>query len=382
MLQADVSSVGVAFQAAGALLLSLVIAQLGRIFVFRYARLWAMGWAALAVALLARLLYQATASRALLVIYLLGHWVFMLLLWAGCREASNGWRLRASSLRWWLIPATVVASIVAWRVPRFDQLFAVAAAIITLAGIAAYFALTAVPAESRTPGRRTMQIALALFTVLYATYVPLFFSHADGNPLGFLTYSALANLLASVFLGCAMTLMTAEAEKRELNSAVASLTQARGQLERRLQIDPLTEVLSRHAFHVVHDGEEVATKGVLAGVVMMIDVDDLKTINDEMGHAAGDVVIRAAANAVRTLIRADDLLFRWGGDEFVAIMPNMTREAVDARFRVLDRGVTARSEKGFEIPFHLSWGTAEFGVERLLDEAIKVADQMMYASRK
>jgi diguanylate cyclase (GGDEF)-like protein len=94
------------------------------------------------------------------------------------------------------------------------------------------------------------------------------------------------------------------------------------------------------------------------------------------------VVIRAAANAVRLLIRADDLLFRFGGDEFVAIMPNMTPDVVQARFKALDASLKARTESGFEIPFDVSWGQAAFGPDRSLDEAIKQADAEMYASRR
>ena len=80
-------------------------------------------------------------------------------------------------------------------------------------------------------------------------------------------------------------------------------------------------------------GDEIATDGVLNGVVVMIDVCNLKQINDDIGHAAGDIVIRATANNVRQLIRADDLLFRWGGDEFVAIIPNSTMTVVPSGWR-------------------------------------------------
>src|SRR5437763_16436634 len=106
-----------------------------------------------------------------------------------------------------------------------------------------------------------------------------------------------------------MIVLTAEEANLELEDA-------KSRIERKLHIDPLTEALNRHAFHSMQHGDEVETEGVLSGVLVMIDVDNLKGINDALGHAAGDAVIRASANAVRMLIRADDLLFRWGGDEF------------------------------------------------------------------
>lgn len=379
LAQVDVSSVVVTFQAVGTLLLALIIFQLARIFVFRYARTWAIAFSSLGLALLSIRLFILTGSRVTWAAYLVGEWIFLLLLWSGCRDLA-GSRTLSSRVYAFVIPIFVaIASLVVWTSRGFNAMFIIEAAIVAVGAGISLFTLTG---KTSTAGTRTLQLALGVMAVLYASYVPLYWIHEHRVHLPYLMYSSLVDLLADVFLGCAMILVTAESEKHELNSAVAALGQAQGQLERRLQTDPLTEVLSRHAFHVMQHGSEVATEGVMMGVVVMIDVDNLKTINDEMGHAAGDVVIRAAANSVRNLIRADDLLFRWGGDEFVAIMPNMQRDSIEKRFAQLATGLTGRSDSGFEIPFHVSWGAAEFGTERLLDEAIKMADERMYASRK
>ncbi len=375
----DVSSVVVTFQAVGTLLLALIIAQLARIFVFRYARTWSLAFTALSFALVAVRVFISTGARVTWVAFLAGEWMFLLLLWAGCREIASGIYIAPRKLALALPGFVAIAALMTYASSHFNAMFVVQTAIVSIGAGISFVTLTG---RASTKGTRTLQTALLTMMLLYAVYVPLFWIHQYRTHLPFLQYSSLVDLLADVFLGCAMILVTAESEKHELNSAVAALGEAQGQLERRLQTDPLTEVMSRHAFHAMQHGDEVTTAGVLQGVVAMIDVDNLKTINDEIGHAAGDVVIRAAANAVRNLIRADDLLFRWGGDEFVAIMPNMTRELMLSRFRKLDTGLTAKSESGFEIPFHVSWGEAEFGVERSLDEAIKLADEKMYASRK
>ena len=377
--QIDISSVVVTFQAVGTLLLALIIFQLARIFVFRYAFTWALAWSALSFGLLSVRIFIFTGSRWTWVVYLAGEWIFLLLVWSGCRELAGGQSLKRSTI-WTAIPvAMALGSVVAFTTVNFNRMFTFEAAVMAIGLGVAFVTLTT---KDTTSATRTVQLALLVMTLLYASYVPLYWMIEHGRDLQFLRYSSLVDLLADVFLGCSMILVTAEAEKRELNLAVAALGQAQGQLERRLQTDPLTEVLSRHAFRTLQHGEEVDTAGVMQGVVAMIDVDGLKQINDEMGHAAGDVVIRAAANAVRNLIRADDMLFRFGGDEFVAILPNMTAPVVRARFAALDNGLTARSEKGFEIPFHVSWGECEFDAERSLDEAIKLADEKMYASRR
>ena len=93
-------------------------------------------------------------------------------------------------------------------------------------------------------------------------------------------------------------------------------------------------------------------------------------------------MIRASANAVRTLIRADDLLFRWGGDEFVAIIPNSTLATVCERLAPLADGIIARvSASGPPVRFNISWGGAEFGDHCSLDQAMKLADREMYKTR-
>ena len=376
--QVGVSAVVVTFQAVGTLLLALIIAQLARIFVFHYARLWALAWSALSFGLLAVRASIAAESRLWWAAFLIGEWLFLMLLWAGCRELVG--RVAVPRRPFLLsLPLLVICAIaLAESASGFNSMFAVQAAIVVIGAAASFITLTG---RATSKGTRTLQASLAAMALLFASYVPLFWMHEHGSPMPFLVYSSLLDLLANVFLGCGMILVTAEAEKRDLNTAISALAEAQARAEQRLQTDPLTEVMSRHAFQVVQHGEEVATEGVLAGVVAMIDVDELKRINDEMGHAAGDVVIRAAANEVRNLIRADDLLFRWGGDEFVAIMPNMTKEAAAARFAKLDDVLVGRSDKGFEIPFQVSWGVAEFGPDRLLDEAIKFADGRMYEAK-
>lgn len=379
LIHVDIPSVVVTFQAVGTLLLALIITQLGRIFVFRFARTWALAWTSLSLALLLVRIYIFANSRWLWVGYLVFEWMFLILLWIGCHHLVGGKNIDMRKVAYGIPLLAVVATAIAFSFTNFNFMFALQAGIVAIGCGASFVTLTG---RSSTRATRTLQGSLATMTVLFASYVPLYWMVSHGSSLPFLSYSSLVDLLADVYLGCSMILVTSECEKHELNAAVAALAEAQGQLERRLQTDPLTEVLSRHAFHVVQHGEEVATAGSLQGVVVMIDVDDLKKINDDMGHAAGDVVIRAAANAVRNLIRADDLLFRWGGDEFVAIMPNMSEEAIKIRFGSLDGGLTGRSESGFEIPFHVSWGEAAFGSERSLDEAIKLADEKMYASKR
>jgi len=164
-------------------------------------------------------------------------------------------------------------------------------------------------------------------------------------------------------------LIASEAAHRELTDAVSALQAARDQLAIKANTDPLTNALSRHAFH--------AMPREMNGVVVMADVDRLKRINDAHGHEAGDEAIRSIANAIRKRIRAGDLLFRWGGDEFLVVMPQSPLQSVEERFASLDDGIT--TPRG--ITCTVSWGAASFPNADKIDDAIREADRIMYARK-
>lgn len=369
----DFSPLAVTVQAIGTLLLAIMLAQLGRIFRRSYARRWAIGWVAFFLALLSVRLDIQFSNRGYWVAYLVLEWIFLYLLWAGCREILTGERKEFRHATYAIPIAVLVAAVMARIAPSFDDLFTVQTAIVAAGATLSFITLNR--RRECATGCSMMRISLVLMAALYFLYVPAYayYSHVAKFPL--LEYSSLADLFVAVFLGFGMIIVTAEEANLELEEAKALV-------EQKLNIDPLTEALNRHAFHSMQHGDEVETDGALSGVAVMIDVDNLKGINDKFGHAAGDAVIRAAANSVRTLIRADDLLFRWGGDEFVAIIPNSTLPTVNERLSPLSDGIMARvSPSGPPLRFSISWGGAEFGERTSLESAMKAADQAMYRTR-
>lgn len=82
-------------------------------------------------------------------------------------------------------------------------------------------------------------------------------------------------------------------------------------------------------------------------VVVFLDGVGLKAVNDEQGHAAGDVQIRGLADALRRRLRASDLLIRWGGDEFVCALPQAGREGAERVLSDVAADLDARSGVGF-----------------------------------
>lgn len=173
-----------------------------------------------------------------------------------------------------------------------------------------------------------------------------------------------------------------EGVRREVEAANYKLTHAHDQLEVIARMDPLTEALNRHAFHLLLSRGDGQT-GV-DGCVAVIDIDNLKPINDTHGHTVGDKAIRAVARAVRSLIRADDMLFRWGGDEFLVLMFKLDDSEARRRMETLNDILAANGEQwvAAAIRISVSVGVCGFKSMNEMGRAIEEADKTMYANRQ
>ena len=120
--------------------------------------------------------------------------------------------------------------------------------------------------------------------------------------------------------------------------------------------------------------------------VAVIDLDHFKTINDRCGHAMGDHVLREFARASRGSLRAGDILGRWGGEEFLLVLPDTTLDAALAsveRLRVLALAIQvpcADQEAQFRVTFSAGLATTADGA-RSLDEIIARADAALYEAK-
>lgn len=176
-------------------------------------------------------------------------------------------------------------------------------------------------------------------------------------------------------------------DARDLMTTVAAqlaLTQEYARLENLARRDPLTDVLNRHAFYSLLEKKKSSASLVTSGSVALVDLNDLKRINDTFGHATGDYALRQVAAAIRSVLRPDDLLFRWGGDEFLVIVFGLDEEIVRHRFSMLDAllGETLATPSSDPIPITVSFGVARFGSVGSLHAAIDQADKTMYAYKQ
>jgi diguanylate cyclase (GGDEF)-like protein len=369
-----VSAVLTTAQASGALLFAVVLAYLARLHGTPHARTWAASFAALAVALGAVRAFIAFGGRGWWALYLVAEWTFGALLAAGCREFAGSGRLVPRRFLA-ALPAAVLAALLVVRAPRdFNALFAGQSLVVAGLAAFAFVALGAAPAERRALGWHVLRISLAALAALFLLWVPVYAGEA--SRLGaFAPYSPLADLVAETLLGIGMVLVLSEDLTRRLAVALRDLALSRDQVEAAARLDPLTDAFNRAAFPALT--ARTADPGGAGGSVVMLDVDFLKPINDTGGHAAGDAALRAVAAAVRALVRPEDLLFRWGGDEFLVVLPAVAPEAAGARFAPLGAGVPLEGGRRVSV----SWGAAPYAMGTPIQEAIARADETMYAAR-
>jgi diguanylate cyclase (GGDEF)-like protein len=181
-------------------------------------------------------------------------------------------------------------------------------------------------------------------------------------------------LAGELLVGCAVFLAAVEAARDEARAAQERLAISERRLHQTVTWDPLTECFTRPVFRDLVDrvrGGEAEERGVL----LVFDMDGLKRINDLSGHSAGDKAIRRTGLAIKRRLREKDLALRWGGDEFVVVLPGASREdGRQMRRRIL---ATLRREG-----LSASAGSATYGSENDIVAALREADARMYAVKR
>jgi diguanylate cyclase (GGDEF)-like protein len=168
-----------------------------------------------------------------------------------------------------------------------------------------------------------------------------------------------------------------------LEQAVTQLSVLQEQLHHQAYHDPLTSLANRSLFTDKVRGAIADRRGELA--VLFIDLDDFKTINDSLGHAAGDELLVSVATGLRACLRPEDLVARLGGDEFAV----MVRDSHDAQAAAVN--VARRIMEAFVLPVdvgsesvavYVSVGIAtSHGGEFTAEELIRDADVAMYKAK-
>ena len=164
----------------------------------------------------------------------------------------------------------------------------------------------------------------------------------------------------------------------------ACVRQLIASIERQARTDPLTGLMNRRA--VIEQGErefQRARRGTSELAALMVDLDHFKRVNDEFGHQAGDRVLTGVAHILQSSVRPGDLCARFGGEEFLLLLPNT---GVEAAARLAER-LRLKVENSSSEFFPGSRCTASFGVATLnrhkrLDQLISSADGAMYEAKR
>jgi len=151
--------------------------------------------------------------------------------------------------------------------------------------------------------------------------------------------------------------------------------------------DPLTGVFNRNYFNRFIEKEVERSSRYSHGIgIVMLDINDFKEVNDRFGHQVGDRVLRSIADRLKDSVRASDSIIRYGGDEFMVILPecNGEMESVVSRIR---QGVADNPEEIEDLirtPVTVAVGTALWhpGEDRSIDMVIAEADSEMYEDKQ
>jgi diguanylate cyclase (GGDEF)-like protein len=229
--------------------------------------------------------------------------------------------------------------------------------------------LAAIFAAATQPSRRAGFVLLVV-GVLAASPL-LYGSMSDERPV-----AVAAQIL--LWWGLAILAMLWTARTRALRQQLQHERERAHELARE---DALTGLGNRRALEEVlgHEAARAARTGEPVGL-LLIDVDRFKSINDRHGHAVGDSCLRAVAAALVHALRAADSCFRWGGDEFVVLLPDTGLAATREAAARVAASVATRLDPE-QVPLSVSIGCAELRGDMTADEVFAAADADLLAAK-
>lgn len=175
------------------------------------------------------------------------------------------------------------------------------------------------------------------------------------------------------------------AESRRAQNALTDLKKAHSRLEQLARTDALTGLPNRRHLSELMAAERVrAQRARRTFSVLLADLDRFKAINDSHGHDGGDAVLREVARRMREALRAQDAAGRWGGEEFLVLLPEADAQGAQEVAEKLRRSVAAAavSFESTPIPVSATIGAATWNGEESLDMLVARADRALYVGKQ
>ena len=211
---------------------------------------------------------------------------------------------------------------------------------------------------------------------LIAFVYSAFFFSTDHN---FFAYTSL-NLqkLVVIGLGIVANVLLIGHLQKQIEDADREKTQKEiDTYNEKLYQDALTGAFNRRYY------DEVVISSIGPAGVAVMDLDDFKVCNDTFGHHAGDTALEVAANAIRSCIHKNDLLIRYGGDEFVLILPGIPADYLQTKLEKVRAKVQDTSVPGYpHLRLSLSIGGAMQTVTDSMESTTRRADHLMYQAKQ
>jgi diguanylate cyclase (GGDEF)-like protein len=231
----------------------------------------------------------------------------------------------------------------------------------------------------RQSRRRSYLLTAVAFATLFGIMllrVPYEFFNTDGLQNAFLSTPMQAFVFASLAFFPAIA---------TLGFLLMCSSRLYQELERQATFDSLTGINNRRTLGDLADRAIAAAQRHRRGLaVLLIDADHFKRVNDVHGHAIGDAALQLIAATLQCALRAEDLLGRLGGEEFVVLLPDAGETAACAsaeRLRAaVERGEFSTAQCA--IPLHISVGVAVFRSGDDFASLLRRADQAMYAAKR
>lgn len=343
---------------------------------------WIASWAFLLISLciqlvLAKMPQGQRPFLFLLNVAQLAHAVFLL---RGVRRLRDE-RAGSGPLELlWIVPVIAIAWLtsVEAAVPGGVAEPGRAAMALVLAAVYATAAVAFTITQGSAAGRVLLSSSLLLWGV---SQVVTASAYTRGGPATWpepLQYTNFAAIFFEMMIAVGIIILLFEVSQRQLVAEMRKLQDSEQQLKEMGVRDPLTGLYNRHHFNDVIRRElaNVSRYGISLSV-LLVDVDRFKQINDIKGHAVGDEVLVFVANYLTGSVRESDFVFRWGGDEFLILLPRTDEGSAAQKAEELGTKTPIFQGTG-DLPVALSVGWATHRMDAEFPMTLSQADARMY----
>ena len=233
-----------------------------------------------------------------------------------------------------------------------------------------------------------LRTAVALWALATSLCGLLLFAMGERTsvPTGSATQIGLVWLYFSVVLGrCVLLSVFAASMRDRIADSRRKLARSMQQVQELATHDELTKALNRRALmsRLEHEKARVARDGGILSVALL-DLDHFKAVNDRFGHAAGDRVLQGFSAIVRGTMRETDVFGRYGGEEFMMILPSTAPEAARAALERVRAAVERATwpEIDAELRVNVSAGFSAYRVGEMTEQALSRADAALYEAKR